>query len=85
MVFLGLLITIALLPDTRVQKKKERKKRDTKKNLSFSSRREDNILSSLDKTQFSLPPPNYGCRRLSQRVAMDDLASYFVEERSKVR
>lgn len=23
--------------------------------------------------------------RLSQRVAMDDLASYFVEERSKVR
>ena len=30
-------------------------------------------------------PPNYGCRWLSQRVAMDDLASYFVEERSKVR
>ena len=30
-------------------------------------------------------PPNYGWRRLSQRVAMDDLASYFVEERSKVR
>ncbi len=26
----------------------------------------------------------YGTR-LSQRVAMDDLASYFVEERSKVR
>jgi hypothetical protein len=31
------------------------------------------------------PPPNYGCRWLQQRVAMDDLASYFVEERSKVR
>jgi len=30
-------------------------------------------------------PLNHGWRRLSQRVAMDDLASYFVEERSKVR
>lgn len=30
-------------------------------------------------------PPNHGWRRLPQRVAMDDLASYFVEERSKVR
>jgi hypothetical protein len=29
--------------------------------------------------------PNGGETRLSQRVAMDDLASYFVEERSKVR
>jgi hypothetical protein len=28
--------------------------------------------------------PLFGAR-LSQRVAMDDLASYFVEERSKVR
>ena len=41
------------------------------------------ILQKLVKRFFL--PPNYGWRRLSQRVAMDDLASYFVEERSKVR
>lgn len=42
------------------------------------------ITLNLKLNLFFLPP-NYGWRRLSQRVAMDDLASYFVEERSKVR
>ena len=50
----------------------------------------------LERGHLPLHPPNkhanvptslrrVGGARLPQRVAMDDLASYFVEERSKVR
>ena len=49
------------------------KERDISLFLVAASKKEEVYLSLFFET------------RLSQRVAMDDLASYFVEERSKVR
>jgi hypothetical protein len=65
---------------------------------SFSDDQNNNPKTFLGQQWFKIKTQTQNCRssctelvprllgaRLSQRVAMDDLASYFVEERSKVR
>ena len=56
----------------------------------FSRKKETGVLycrvtHTKAKKEFIMNSFFVGYARLPQRVAMDDLASYFVEERSKVR